>query len=527
MLRRTVNNPLEVHDASVEIVRRLIQTAAKTRRSCSLNHPVPVVDKRFCHLLTIFPGDGFNSFTVRAQGLACLSYRNTSSPHDGPYCDSTETRIPGSGRDWRSPIFAEVSVSAQHNFRDRPKRSVAIVSSALTRQAARHPNEGSKLHVLISADNQKTSGWRPPAVGQSIQWLGAPWRAGGSGPRILATYALAGGAGYLATLIDLPLPWMLGPFFACGAVSALGIRLAFLPMGRELGQVAIGLAVGMRFTPAILAAMVALLPAMLAATAYVVAFTVVAALIFARLAAVDRTTAFFATAAGGVADMAVVAQQQGGNPNAVAIVHALRVSGVVSLVPILAVMFGSAGHASPHIEDMTRSLPLLVVTLVAGYGVARLLKPTPLPNPWLVGPIFLGLILSSGGVLSLEVPDVLIVVAQIAIGTWLGCQFKREIIVTLPRVAAAGAAIAVFMIAAAAVGAFVLQAVTDLPYTTGFLALAPAAVTEMVLTAQYMQLDAELVTAFHIMRIAVVSSTILPVFKLYMRLQGGCDGSRS
>ena len=379
---------------------------------------------------------------------------------------------------------------------------------------------------MISADSQKTSRRRSPPLRQSIRWLGAPWRAGGGGPRILATYALSSIAGYLATLIHLPLPWMLGPFFACGAVSAFGTRLAFLPMGRELGQVAIGLAVGMRFTPAILAAMVTLLPAMLVATAYVVAFTVVAALIFARLAAVDRTTAFFATAAGGVADMAVVAQQQGGNPNAVAIVHALRVSGVVSLVPILAVMFGSAGHIAPHIEDMTRSLPLLIVALVAGYGVARLLKPTPLPNPWLVGPIFLGLVLSSGGVISLAVPGLLIVIAQIAIGTWLGCQFKREIIVTLPRVAAAGAAIALFMIAAAAVGAFVLQAATNLPYTTGFLALAPAAVTEMVLTAQYMQLDAELVTAFHIMRIAVVSSTILPVFKLYMKLQGGCDGSR-
>lgn len=359
-----------------------------------------------------------------------------------------------------------------------------------------------------------------------IRWIAAPWRAGGGGPRIVATYALATVAGFAATLIHIPLPWMLGPFFACGAVSAFGVRLAFLPMGRELGQVAIGLAVGMRFTPAILAAMVTLLPAMIAATLYVIVVTMLAAFLFRRMAGIDPTTAFFATAAGGVADMAVVAQEKGGNPNAVAIVHALRVSGVVSLVPILAVMFGTSGQVPPHIDEMTENSLLLILALFVGYLVARALKPTPLPNPWLVGPIFLGLILSASGMLSLAVPPMLIVIAQIAIGTWLGCQFKREIIVTLPRVAAAGAAISLLLISAAALGAFALEHLTALPYTTGFLALAPAAVTEMVLTAQYMRLDAELVTAFHIMRIAIVSSTILPVFQIYTRLQGGRDESR-
>ena len=35
---------------------------------------------------------------------------------------------------------------------------------------------------------------------------------------------------------------------------------------------------------------------------------------------------------------------------------------------------------------------------------------------------------------------------------------------------------------------------------------------------------AEIVTAFHVMRIAVVSSTVLLVFKLYMMLKGGRVG---
>src|SRR3546814_11559901 len=82
---------------------------------------------------------------------------------------------------------------------------------------------------------------------------------------------------------------------------------------------------------------------MIAATAYVIHFTFIAALIFRPLAGVDRVTAFFATAAGGVADMAIVAREHGGDSGAVAIVHALRLSSVASVVPVRVITFGPPG----------------------------------------------------------------------------------------------------------------------------------------------------------------------------------------
>lgn len=344
--------------------------------------------------------------------------------------------------------------------------------------------------------------------------------------RCLATYAVALAAGFAASKLSVPLPWMLGPFFVCGALCAFGAKLAFLPMGRELGQMAVGLAVGLRFTPATLAATVGLLPAMLAATVYVIVFTFIAALIFRPLAGVDRVTAFFATAAGGVADMAIVAKAHGGDSSAVAIVHALRVSSVVAVVPVLVITFGAPGAAVVDSQPAAQDLLLLALALVLAYFVARLLKPTPLPNPWLVGPIFLGLGLGASGLMKIAVPPILITLAQVAIGTWLGCQFRREVLLSVPRVAASGFVVSLFMIAAAAGGSFVLAAAADLPLTTAFLSLAPAAVTEMVITANVMHLDAEIVTAFHIMRIAIVCSTVLLVFKFYSYVTGALYGSR-
>lgn len=343
--------------------------------------------------------------------------------------------------------------------------------------------------------------------------------------RAAVTYALAVAGGGLAKYLHIPLPWMLGPFFACGLVSAFGARLAAVPLSRELGQLAVGLAVGLRFTSATLIAMLALLPAMLAATVYVMAYTFLAAFLFYRLAAVDRTTAFFATAAGGVADMAIIAGEKGGAPPSVAIVHALRVSTTVAIIPLLVTAFGTPGEVLVLPIADGAGLFWLALALVGSIGMVQVLKRTPLPNPWLVGPMFLGIVLGATGLLRLNVPPILIIVAQLAIGAWLGTRFQRATLTAMPRVALAGLAISIFMVAAAGLGAFALAALTSLPITTAFLALAPAAVTEMVITAKVMHLDAEVVTAFHVMRIFLVCSTILLVFKLYNRTIGDSVGS--
>jgi membrane AbrB-like protein len=351
-----------------------------------------------------------------------------------------------------------------------------------------------------------------------------------SDPRVLAilavTYAIAAAAGYTATLIRMPLPWMLGPFFVCGALTLLGFKLGVLPGGREVGQVTVGFSVGMKFTADVLLATAVLLPAMILATLYVVACTTLVAVLLRRLAGVDETTAFFATAAGGVADMSVVAEARGGEPASVAIVHALRMSLTVAVVPFLIVGFGEQGTAVDHLPSASDNPLMLVLAIGLAVLVARLLKATPLPNPWMVGAILFGLALALTGVLLVRIPPIVIVVAQILMGTWLGCQFKREIFAALPRVAMSGLATSLLLIALAGLGALVLSRATGLPVTTSFLALAPAGITEMVITAKVMHLEAEYVTAFHVMRIAVVSTTVLAVFWLYQRLERLIDGPR-
>jgi membrane AbrB-like protein len=345
------------------------------------------------------------------------------------------------------------------------------------------------------------------------------WIDAASLQRLVLTYGLAVSGGAGAAAFDIPLAWMLGPFFICGAAALAGVRLASLPFARELGQLTVGLAIGLRFGPATLWATLSLLPAMLASTVYVMAYTTVAALLIRPIAGVNPTTAFFATAAGGMADMAAVAGARGGDSAAVGIVHAIRVSATVAIVPFLVLAFGVSGDAPDVAPVTTQGLVWLALGFVPAFLAVRLMRRTALPNPWLVAPMIIGLILSVTDILTVAVPPILIIVAQLVIGTWLGCQFRREVLVRLPRVAFAGAVMTLFMVAAAYGGAWCLSRATDLPITTAFLALAPAAMTEMALTAKAMHLDVEIVTAFHVTRILLVCSTVLFVFRIYDRLR--------
>lgn len=344
------------------------------------------------------------------------------------------------------------------------------------------------------------------------------WRA------VLAALALGLAGGAVASVLRVPLAWMIGPMVVTAVASALGSSLAPLPGGRQLGQAVVGLAIGLRMTPAVLAGTLSLWPAIAAVTIGVVAVTTLAAFLLRPLGRVDARTAFFATAAAGMADMALVARRHGGDADAVATVHAIRVFVVVLVVPVLVVAFGTGGT----IEDPAAAAahPAAWLLLMPGaVAAAFALMPFGFPNPWLVGPMLGSAAFAAAAPFAASVPWAALLAAQLAIGIALGVRFRRESLARLPRVALAGLAVALLLVAAAAAGGALLSAATGLPFAAAFLAVAPAGITEMVLTAKIMRLDATAVTAFQIVRIAVIAATILPMFRFYAAIARRVNGS--
>lgn len=318
-----------------------------------------------------------------------------------------------------------------------------------------------------------------------------------------------------ARIVAMPLPYLLGPLLACAGASMLGAPVSALPYGRELGQVAVGLAIGLRFIPAVVVATLAMLPFMLGATILMILATMVAALIIRRLAALDLKTAFFATAAAGLAEMAVVAHQKGADSDTVAVVHLIRVTSIVTVVPFLVAIFGEDGGISQvAIPFRAEALPLIVLFVVAAIA-SYFARPLKIPNSWLLIPALTGSVVAGFGFGPYGVPSTVLIIAQIVIGIWLGCRFRRSLLGQLSRVTLCAFATTTFLLAMAMAIAWLLSAATGLTFVASLLAVAPAGVTEMVLTATAMHLDATTVTAFQITRIAVVMTTILLSLRLF------------
>jgi uncharacterized protein len=330
-----------------------------------------------------------------------------------------------------------------------------------------------------------------------------------------------------ARQVGLPLPNLLGPLFLCAIATLAGLELSPLPWTRELGQVVVGMATGLRLLPEVLHAVLALLPVMLVATFGVVAVTMTSGLILRALCGVDRPTAFFGTAPVGLAEMASIAHARGGAADIVSLTHTVRVSATVTIVPLLVTWFGKDGGIIQHQvpgEGHVLELAALIGTAIVG---AVLLRRMRVPNTWLLTAILVGSVAAGSGLSSVTMPPLLMIVAQLMIGIWLGCRFRRALLLKLPRITLGACLTTVLLLLATAVGASLLSTFTELSYATSFLALAPAGVTEMVLTASLLHLDVAVITAFHVMRILLVTASIMFLFQVFNFVSKWVDGSRA
>lgn len=159
---------------------------------------------------------------------------------------------------------------------------------------------------------------------------------------LLLLLAAGVGGGALAQVIKLPGGAAIGAMLAVGAVNvALGERAASVPQGINFAAlVLIGVSIGASVQRDTLASAANLIwPALL----ILVVFSVVGvalAVLLQRFFGFDLTTALFATAPGGMSNMAILAQDAGGNGFAVALIHMVRVIGIFILLPLVTFFAG-------------------------------------------------------------------------------------------------------------------------------------------------------------------------------------------
>lgn len=336
--------------------------------------------------------------------------------------------------------------------------------------------------------------------------------------RIAATLVLAAAGAWLAQRGHVPLPWLIGPLMVTAALGVAGLPLLASRRLRNAGQWAIGVALGLYFTPQVAALLLGLAPALLAGVLWALALGWGFHRFLQRTnPGMSAATTFFAAAIGGASEMAVLAERNGARVDRVAAAHSLRLMLVVLVLPVGLQWAGvhGADAATPAVQTVHPAGLLALTALSLGGAVA--LHATGLPNPWVLGPLAVTLGLSAAGIELSALPRELTNAGQLFIGAALGARFTPAFARAAPRWLASVALGSLGMLALSAGFGALLASAVGLHPATGVLGTSPGGIAEMCITAQVLQLGVPVVTAFQVLRYLAVLLLTGPLFRWEQR----------
>lgn len=325
----------------------------------------------------------------------------------------------------------------------------------------------------------------------------------------------AGGAVFFA--LDLPLPWMMGAMVAALGAAVAGAPVA-LPQGlRTTMIVVLGVMLGSAFTPEVIGRMAPWAVSLGLLVPFIVLATGASLIYHRAVAGYDPVTAYFASAPGGLTDMTIMGGALGGDERTIALTHSARILLVVMLIPSAFRLIGSfdgvqrANPFAPLDPVDAADAAVLLGCGVVGYAVARALR---VPAASLVGPSVASAALHLPGITDSVLPGWAVAIAQIVVGTAIGCRFAGVPVRTVGRVLALALGSLVILLAIAAAITFTASALTGLDPRILILAYSPGGMAEMALVALALGLDPALVTTHHVVRIFLVVLLVPFVFRL-------------
>jgi membrane AbrB-like protein len=337
------------------------------------------------------------------------------------------------------------------------------------------------------------------------------------------TLLLALLAAGLCHLLNTPLPWMIGPLFATAIGRMAGAHLQAPVQVRNAGQWAIGTALGLYFTPPVLKVLASYSAFIALGFCFAFALGAFCGWVLHKLSGIDRTTAFFAMAVGGASEMANQGERHGAKVDRVAAAHSLRIMMVVAIIPFCFKFSGVHGLDVFVPGAKTVHYGGLLVLIALTSLCALVLRRLNSPNAWVIGPLLASIVLTAFEWNLSALPEWMVHFGQLFIGISLGTRFSPEFLHTAPRYLASVAVASTLAILMAAAFGYALSAMSGIHLATAILATSPGGIAEMSLTAKNLQLGVPIVTAFHVMRMALLVLTIGPLFRLAKRTREGAE----
>jgi hypothetical protein len=332
---------------------------------------------------------------------------------------------------------------------------------------------------------------------------------------MLRTFIIGLLGAFIFNLLHLPVPWLLGSLFAVLIINLFTpLTLKWHVNFRNIGLVITGYAIGYAFTYDAVQEMIQFFPAMIASNiAFFILFLFIS-LLLAYRTNMDRGTAMVCCVPGGLSQIVTFAEEQKNmDLSTITFFHVLRILMIVSIVPFIV-----TSEQTIIVENGNEGVfsGSLIFLLILCFFAGMLFKKIRVPTGYLLGPVFLMMCLNLAQVDLPVMPDSLLHVAQLLIGTYIGLLLQKENI-KLTKKHLFYAFFSSTVLIAFAIGlSFLLQVQYDLSFSTSFLSLVPGGLDQMGIIAASVRADVTLVTAFQLFRVLFLSAFIVPFVKWYI-----------
>ena len=306
-------------------------------------------------------------------------------------------------------------------------------------------------------------------------------------------------------LLDLPLPWLMGPIIACLIAALAGVPMRGVATLNASMRTILGVAVGATLTPAVLATFPAMWPTLLMVPLMVVCIGIFGIPYFRRVWGYDAPTSYYAAMPGGLQDMILFGEEAGANVRSMSLIQATRVLVIVVTLPFLMKGIWEANLTDPPGAPMA-SLPasqllLMVVCAIVGWRAA---KAVGMFGASILGPMIAAAIVTLAGFLEHRPPAEAIWAAQFFIGLSIGSRYAGITGHEVRRDLVAGLGFCVILMILTVAFVEVILFFGLASGMEALLAFAPGGQAEMTVLALIVGADVAFVVAHHVLRIVIV-----------------------
>ncbi len=352
----------------------------------------------------------------------------------------------------------------------------------------------------------------PPSPSQRRSWL------------LLLALSVAATAALKA--VDLPGALLLGPMASAILLAVRGVKLKVPPRVYIVAQATVGAMMAGAVNPEILESVLDNAGVVVAVVFSTVAASGVVGWAMSRWHVLPGSTGIWGSSPGAASAMVVMAEEFGADVRVVAFMQYLRVLCVALSAAVIASLVG--GDDAAHLATDWFALPrplALAETAALVVGGVLLSRVLPVPSGAMLLPLAIGGVLRGFGLIELNVPPLLLVLAFTTIGWVVGLRFTGEILRTvaakLPHMLAS-----IFGLMAFCAGiAWLLTRLLGVDMLTAYLATSPGGADSIAIIAASADVDLGFVLAFQTVRLIIVIIVAPILARRIARALGHAPGS--